>query len=666
MSWREDILSEFPPNGQRLTLAADPDYLLTEEAVAAELRKRGYETLEYGDPVAFRYLYEADYRPRWKVGEKVSLVVVTRGEARELDSLPYDLIQAGRRISFSLTSLFPNLSYPVVDALDRTNLARLREAYRAHAPDRLLGASATADFVLRHVYGVAQETITSDESLLRLLLQRHYEGWDPPEEVDARLLHHLRGGGRFREWPLEEILPDREAFLAFLQERWPIFLHQTAQREGLEVKEPSTVYETSYSGPKELPFDGAQMRVYIDNMFLEGMLRPTPHPEAEQLKGGWFAVGLETEPGQDNKRRLEGLLKNIRDEIPEPRSNRHEWLSFARKWAELDTLRHEIEVLKLDDDFPSLRDRVDDSFLEWVTDKYGGLHNLSAASPAMVHHTPRFLVRQLEAGAAKRVALVVLDGLALGQWVVLRETLAEQMGGVRFHEDAVFAWAPTITPVSRQAIFAASPPARFPASINTTDREKTLWRRFWSDSGKLSNSEVAYVNVAGNGYGGDVEDAVSGHRIRAAGIVVRKVDDIMHGSELGAMGMHNHIRLWAEEGYVKRLIELLHRRGFEVYLTSDHGNVEARGIGRPSEGAIAGVRGERARVYADGSLRKRVAQRFPGAIEWFGSGLPPDYLPLLAPGRTAFVSENERIVSHGGVSIEELIVPFIRIEGEKD
>jgi hypothetical protein len=107
MSWREDILRIFPPDGHRLTLAADPDYLLTEEAVAADLRKRGYETLEYGDPVAFRYLYEADYRPRWKVGEKVSLVVVVRGEARELDGLPYDLTQAGRRISFSLTGLDP-------------------------------------------------------------------------------------------------------------------------------------------------------------------------------------------------------------------------------------------------------------------------------------------------------------------------------------------------------------------------------------------------------------------------------------------------------------------------------------------------------------------------------------------------------------------------------
>jgi hypothetical protein len=37
-------------------------------------------------------------------------------------------------------------------------------------------------------------------------------------------------------------------------------------------------------------------------------------------------------------------------------------------------------------------------------------------------------------------------------------------------------------------------------------------------------------------------------------------------------------------------------------------------------------------------------------------------LPLLAPGRTAFVTRNRRIVGHGGVSLEELAVPLVRVE----
>jgi len=49
-------------------------------------------------------------------------------------------------------------------------------------------------------------------------------------------------------------------------------------------------------------------------------------------------------------------------------------------------------------------------------------------------------------------------------------------------------------------------------------------------------------------------------------------------------------------------------------------------------------------------------------LEWETVGLPEDYLALLAPARQAFIQENQLSVSHGGISIEELIVPLIQIE----
>lgn len=668
MSWREDILGHFPPKACRLTLAADPDGMLTEEGVAAGLERRGYETLEYGDdPIVFRYAYEKDYRSRWESGEVSCLIVLVRGESRELDALPYDLIRSGRKLSFGLGDLLPNLDYSTVAALDREYLDRLYAAYQGHAPGRLLGRSATSDYVLLHVFGVAPETVTSREDLIGLLLKRHYEGWMLPEAVEARLLERLgRSGGRFDNWPLREVLPRREAFLNFLQERWPIFLRRKAESEGLAVKEPVATYETRYSGPKELPFDGAQMRVYVDNMFLEGMLKPISSPvdgpETARLTGGWLSFGLETSPDQDKARRLEGLLDNARETVPAPLASHNEWLAFARKWAEVTALRYAKdfqESTHADEAFAELRDNVDESFLAWVEERYGGLHNLS--SIAMVHHIPRLMARRMGNGEVEKVALVVVDGLSLGQWVSLRDVLARQVTGLRFEESAVFAWVPTITPVSRQAIFAASPPAYFPVSINTTSKEKTLWRRFWVDSVGLDPTEVSYANLSGDGDAKEIEEGIS-HRTKVAGIVVQKVDRIMHGMELGERGMHSQVSQWAEEGYLADLISYLAERGFEVYLTSDHGNVEARGIGNPGEGAVADIRGERVRIYDDSQQRSRIAGEFPGSVEWSGSGLPKDYLPLLAPGRTAFVAQNKRIVGHGGISLDELVVPFIRVE----
>ena len=51
----------------------------------------------------------------------------------------------------------------------------------------------------------------------------------------------------------------------------------------------------------------------------------------------------------------------------------------------------------------------------------------------------------------------------------------------------------------------------------------------------------------------------------------------------------------------------------------------------------------------------------PDSIAWQPVGLPPDYYPLFAPHRQAFIQPGDKTVAHGGPSIEEVIVPWIQI-----
>ena len=44
------------------------------------------------------------------------------------------------------------------------------------------------------------------------------------------------------------------------------------------------------------------------------------------------------------------------------------------------------------------------------------------------------------------------------------------------------------------------------------------------------------------------------------------------------------------------------------------------------------------------------------------AGLPAGYMPLFAGGRTAFVPVGEQVVVHGGISVEELLVPFVKVK----
>jgi hypothetical protein len=55
-------------------------------------------------------------------------------------------------------------------------------------------------------------------------------------------------------------------------------------------------------------------------------------------------------------------------------------------------------------------------------------------------------------------------------------------------------------------------------------------------------------------------------------------------------------------------------------------------------------------------------ESFPDSQEWPPIGLPDDYYVLIAHGRKAFISEKKHTVSHGGISVEEIIVPLIQIE----
>lgn len=103
-------------------------------------------------------------------------------------------------------------------------------------------------------------------------------------------------------------------------------------------------------------------------------------------------------------------------------------------------------------------------------------------------------------------------------------------------------------------------------------------------------------------------------------------------------------------------------KGFHIYLTADHGNVDAVGAGRPKEGDIPETRGERVRVYHSETLLADSAAACPNTFRVNIAALPANFMPLFASGRTAFVTDGEQVVVHGGISVEELIVPFVRVK----
>lgn len=498
--WRDRILKEFTAKVAPVTLVADPDGLLLEESLLEAIRGRGFEILPFEDSVEFRFAYESRFRSRRDWGETADLVVVVRAESYQLATLPYDLLRTGRQLSFGLGELFPGLSYPVVASLDRGHLTALHRARMRHGADRL-GDDATKDFALLHVFDIAPALIRQPPDLLRVLLRKHHQNQRLPRILEEHLIHLLRRGGGFESWPLEIIVPDRDAFFSFLQERWPLFLDRLAENADGGPWTGSGPISLELEGPADLPFAHDDVRIYIDNLFFEGMLSAVSHEAGDALRDEWVAVGIRYDPEADKARRVEGLMGAISASIPRPDARHREWAAFAYPWAELCALRLETDAPTGSEAgvrMSELQMEVDRTFLAWTERRYAGLHNQPPDPPVMVHHVPRYLARRIEHGSDDKVALIVVDGLALDQWIVLRDVLADQRPSLRFHEGAVFAWVPTITSVSRQAIFAGKPPLYFPTSIRGTDREPSSWKQFWEDQG-VSARAVDYAKGLGDG-----------------------------------------------------------------------------------------------------------------------------------------------------------------------
>ena len=658
-SWRDPILAEFVPGVSRLTLVADPDDLLAEEQLALALRQQGFDLIDFNDPVEFRFAYESRYREVWDRGEQTELSVILRLPGSDLDSLPFDLLQAGRKLSFSLGQIFPNLSYPVLEQLDPSLLDAIYQAQQV-TPTEPMGDNGTRDFILRAVYRIAADLISTDVELLCALLRIHYARMKMPGDIPKRLVTVLNANHALSKWPLEQIVPDAEAFFAFLQERWPLYLGSLSSAD--DLKETTFAEGLEFPGPELLPFEHPDVRVYIDNLFVEGRLQPVPADHLDVKPETWARSGILVSVGEDEQLRAKRLFERIEQNLPNETFRYDDWLAFAQKWAELSAIVHSRKQPALQSRLHELGDRINAVFADWLPVHYASLVNLPPTRPAMLHHVPRLMERNLERASGRGVALILADGLSLDQWITVRKQLADQDPRLVMRESATFAWIPTLTSVSRQALFAGKSPVYFPNSISSTSSEGRLWQQFWESCG-LSRLDVAYARSLGLGNPmDDLDKLINPGRTIAVGLVIDTVDAMMHGMQLGSTGMHRSIELWCEDLYLSKLIERLLDLDFQVWLTSDHGNIEANGRGRPSEGAIAESRGERVRTYPAEELRQRVADEFTFAKKWPPIGLPPNYYPLVTTQRDAFVREGETVVGHGGISIEEVIVPLIQFE----
>lgn len=648
----ERVLRHFPIHTHPLTLVSDPDGLLADEDVLAALAERGFTLLDEPDPVALRRCVEA-LRP-WSVDHP--LIVVT---ARPLNQLPYDLWQQGHHVTLALHTFFPNLAYPVVRALTPTQRYRLSQS---PPPPHRLGRRATVEFLLRRVFSADLDALKQPAMLIAWLDQYHQRSDPMPAVLAHHLLAHLQSVPTYGDWPLDELLADRDAFAAFVREQWRAYVQK---QTGQLLREKPVHYL--------LDFDvNHALQDSLPGLVRSGALAPLNVDQPDRLPNWTRPAVLATEEDRRPRRAAE-LLSVLAEYLDAgPAGARWEqWQAIARAWAELTTLRYNpdapLEPAQRDA-YDKLSGGIDAAFLAWLRRRYAPLGSQRLPTPHHVYHAPHYIAYQRRQGAADRVALLILDGMALADWTLIGPAWRARHPNWRIAKHLLLAQIPTLTAVSRQALVSGLRPADFSATLDTTRTEPKHWAAFWAREG-LPADVCSYAHLALDRSEPPPESDSA--RTRALCLIENKIDDLVHDATLGAKDFYASLRVWLE-GYgrqVEKVIESLLARGFTVYLTSDHGHVEARGFGRPSEGLAVDTRGRRARIYSDQRAADSIQRSFSETILWSHDGLLPNgenaVWVLMPQGRSAFDTFNETTVTHGGPTLDETVVPLLTITVEE-
>jgi hypothetical protein len=557
-------------------------------------------SVPFEDSIVFRAEFEESYRAAWDRGEEgpsQSLIIHVR--ATTVNELPWDYLRQARRVNLSLADLFPKLSYVVIRQLDPEYLESLFELQSKHL-SQPLGETSTKDFILTHIFQFSPHVVSSHSDFWRELLRLQNRGLVLPSNLAERVALVLSDSDALHELPIRELFTSKSTLFRFIQNAWVKYLIEA----GVQLASDKEPLRSEDLAVLAMPFDHPDVRAIIQSMFLNGTLH------AEAVEGvptdlpAWAKIGIIRDPDEQRNLVKQGI-ESIIAMMPTADSSHRDWTQLASRMGEAIARFHLLDSARADGIKESVRhaqNEVDRQLRSWVVDHYADLPSLPATKgPIMVHHIPRFLAYRRDSGDRK-IALLVFDGMAIDQWIQIRDSLSKQSQVFGFDESACFAWLPTLTSVSRQALFSGLKPREFPQSIDTTAQEPALWSRFWQDQGLRTDKVFYRKGIKRADHLKDLDIALDSPTIEVAGIIISTVDDLVHGAVLGKRGIANQVLNWVESGFVYQLFALLLDKGFNVYVTADHGNHESVGQGRPNQGVASELRGERVRIYNNETL----------------------------------------------------------------
>lgn len=351
-------------------------------------------------------------------------------------------------------------------------------------------------------------------------------------------------------------------------------------------------------------------------------------------------ASIKQELEETRKRSLETFKQRIEDASAQIAdwSNLHQSIDAASAIV-MDAAR-----LGMYESIEPLLQPLNTQFQHWVDSLYFAELN---ANPILRPHSVNKILLHLDSAYKKedKLALVVVDGFAYWQYLILKNHLSK--AELQTQDQASLAWLPTITMLSRQAIFRGDVPHT--EYQQCPPNERKLWMEHWTNKG-FSSYEIQYLY--------DTDEFSIPSEVKRLALVTVELDEKMHSStdyrDLYALTENWCLRFI-------RKIQIMRDAGFAIILTTDHGSLFSHGIGSLSAQEKIylykdGSRGKRHLMYNDSSEQERFYREHIATLALLKHD---NYLVIR--NNECFDRQGATEITHGGSHWMELVIPFVKI-----
>lgn len=312
-----------------------------------------------------------------------------------------------------------------------------------------------------------------------------------------------------------------------------------------------------------------------------------------------------------------------------------DWFKIAEIKAEIDKLAAQYR-LEIDTTW------ISEIFSDWIVNGFGKLSaEINQESPVLVSKAMEFIRDNSD-----RFVIVVMDGMSEFDWYVLKTSFA----GLNYSKTSIFAMIPTVTSISRQCLLSN----KFPSQLQDPWSQSKEKNEFIECAKKIGykDNQIFY----GRGYDNDLKLS-----IKCAAIIINDIDDMVHGQHQDRVGMYNDVKVMVESGELIKMVQRYVQQGLDVYITADHGNTPCVGLGLyRGAGVETTTRSRRMLVVNSLADVENLKEKYP-LIEYPQYYLNKEQTYLICEGQASYDSKGDKVMSHGGITIDEVVVPFVKV-----